>query len=310
MSIDIIGDVHGHCDQLEALLVALDYSNRGGAWRHSSRSAIFVGDFIDRGPQQLETLALVRRMVDAGSARAIMANHEFNAIAWATADPNGSGDYLRSRLGKKGEGNKKQHAAFLNEVVEDSNLHKEWINWFKTLPMWIDEPDFRVIHACWDSDAIEWLKPQLCDNLLLSEDLLVAASTKGHKAYDAIERLLKGVEVNLLDSISFKDKMGKERYSSRIKWWNPSLNTYRLSALGIDSDLLPDLPIENWKPIAPMDKPTFIGHYQLCPTKFPIAPLMPKLACVDFNAGSKGGKMVAYQFDGEQTLLTSSIVAV
>jgi hypothetical protein len=42
---------------------------------------------IDRGPKQLATVDLVRRMVEAGSARGVMGNHEFNAIAWATPDP-------------------------------------------------------------------------------------------------------------------------------------------------------------------------------------------------------------------------------
>jgi Calcineurin-like phosphoesterase len=278
MSTDVISDVPGHCDQLAALLVVLGYSNRGGAWRHPSRSAICVGDFIDRGPQQLETLTLVRQMVEAGSALAIMANHEFNAIAWATPDLNGSGDFLRSRLGKKGSDNLKHHAAFLDAVVEDSSLHKEWIEWFKTLPLWIDEPSYRVIHACWDQEAVE--------------------------------TLLKGIEVSLPTGISFTDKMGKERFSSRIKWWDSRHQTYRSAALGIDPELLPDIPIENRTSIAAMTKPTFIGHYQLSPCDWLIEPLIANLACVDFNAGSNVGKMVAYRFDGETTLTADNFVAV
>jgi hypothetical protein len=84
LSYDIIGDIHGHDYRLRALLKELGYSERNGAWRHPSRSVVFVGDLIDRGPGQLPTLKLVRSMVDAGSARAVMGNHEFNAIAWAT----------------------------------------------------------------------------------------------------------------------------------------------------------------------------------------------------------------------------------
>ena len=83
MSYHIIGDIHGHADQLTALLQKLSYQHRGGAWRHPSRSAIFVGDFVDRRPGQLRTLELVREMIEAGSARAVMGYHEFRAIAWA-----------------------------------------------------------------------------------------------------------------------------------------------------------------------------------------------------------------------------------
>lgn len=81
---DIIGDVHGHADRLEALLHELGYENRHGTWRHPSRTAIFVGDFVDRGPGQLRTLELVRAMMDAGSARATMpdcARREYRTIA-------------------------------------------------------------------------------------------------------------------------------------------------------------------------------------------------------------------------------------
>ena len=109
MSHDIIGDIHGHADRLEALLTHLGYQHRNGAWRHPSRTAVFVGDFVDRGPAQLRTLELVRAMTDAGSARAVMGNHEFNAIAWATPDPVNNGDYLRPRLGETGEKNRLQH---------------------------------------------------------------------------------------------------------------------------------------------------------------------------------------------------------
>ena len=78
---DVIGDVHGHADRLEALLQKMGYSHRAGAWRHPERTAIYVGDLIDRGPHQVRTLEMVRAMIDAGSARATMGNHEFNAIA-------------------------------------------------------------------------------------------------------------------------------------------------------------------------------------------------------------------------------------
>ena len=70
---DIIGDIHGQADKLEALLRTLGYRERGGAWRHPARTAIFVGDFIDRGPAQVRSVTIARRMVDAGAAPAVMA---------------------------------------------------------------------------------------------------------------------------------------------------------------------------------------------------------------------------------------------
>ena len=80
----MIGDVHGEFEKLVALLNHLGYREQAGTFRHPGRTAIFVGDLVDRGPKQLATVDLVRRMVEAGSALCIMGNHEFNAIAWVT----------------------------------------------------------------------------------------------------------------------------------------------------------------------------------------------------------------------------------
>ena len=60
MTADIIGDIHGHSDALQRLLKTLGYSRQKGVYRHPDRQAIFLGDFIDRGPQIRETLEIVR----------------------------------------------------------------------------------------------------------------------------------------------------------------------------------------------------------------------------------------------------------
>jgi hypothetical protein len=97
---DIIGDVHGCATQLEALLHALGYRPAGesGEYRHPDRQAVFVGDLIDRGDHQLRVLEIVKAMVDAGSAQIVMGNHEFNALAYHTEWPYGSGKFLRGGI--------------------------------------------------------------------------------------------------------------------------------------------------------------------------------------------------------------------
>src|SRR5690554_1104983 len=90
--IDFIGDIHGHLDRLEALLQKLGYEKTSGVYRHPSRKALFLGDYVDRGPQVREVLFLVRSMVEAGAARALLGNHEFNLLAFWTFKPTG---YLR-----------------------------------------------------------------------------------------------------------------------------------------------------------------------------------------------------------------------
>ena len=145
MAYDIIGDIHGQADKLHGLLGHLGYENRAGAYRHKERTAIFVGDFIDRGPRQLESVMTVRRMVEAGSAQAIMGNHEVNAIAWHTPDPDRQGEFLRPHDGEIGAKNRSQHAAFLAEVENDPATHAEVIDWFLTLPLCVDA-DRKLTH--------------------------------------------------------------------------------------------------------------------------------------------------------------------
>lgn len=84
---DIIGDVHGTAVKLEGLLRTLGYTEVDGAYRLDGHQAVFVGDLIDRGDDQVRVLELVRAMVEAGTARVVMGNHEFNAIAWVTPHP-------------------------------------------------------------------------------------------------------------------------------------------------------------------------------------------------------------------------------
>jgi hypothetical protein len=112
---DVIGDIHGHADKLVGLLREMGYEQRSGAWRHAERTAVFVGDLIDRGLQQRESIGIPRAMVEAGSAHMVLGNHEFNAIAYAQWSEE-RGDYCRSRLGESGKKHIDQHAAFINQI--------------------------------------------------------------------------------------------------------------------------------------------------------------------------------------------------
>lgn len=78
---DIIGDVHGCCDELEELLARLGYARPDDApcsahVHPQGRRAVFVGDLVDRGPRILDTCRLVRAMVEAGTALAVPGNHD------------------------------------------------------------------------------------------------------------------------------------------------------------------------------------------------------------------------------------------
>jgi len=87
---DIIGDAHGCADELEELLALLGYVPTatvgafGGAapvYAHpEGRTAVFLGDLVDRGPRILDTVRLVHAMVDAESALCVPGNHDMKLV--------------------------------------------------------------------------------------------------------------------------------------------------------------------------------------------------------------------------------------
>ncbi|WP_193367143.1 polynucleotide kinase-phosphatase [Pelagibius marinus] len=88
---DIIGDIHGCCDELESLLAGLGYEvhfeGEGEARRctvaaPAGRRAVFVGDLVDRGPRSPDVLRLVMSMVRAGTAFCVIGNHENKFLRW------------------------------------------------------------------------------------------------------------------------------------------------------------------------------------------------------------------------------------
>ncbi|MEO1132502.1 MAG: polynucleotide kinase-phosphatase [Cyanobacteria bacterium J06639_1] len=85
---DIIGDIHGCCDELDRLLHELGYreietNSETPFWSQfptfahpEGRRAIFLGDLVDRGSRILDVVGRARNMVAAGSAICIPGNHE------------------------------------------------------------------------------------------------------------------------------------------------------------------------------------------------------------------------------------------
>ncbi|WP_406339475.1 polynucleotide kinase-phosphatase [Streptomyces sp. NBC_01620] len=93
---DIIGDIHGCSSELESLLGKLGYVD--GA-HPEGRTAVFVGDLVDRGPDSPGVLRRVMSMVSTGNALCVPGNHE-------------------NKLGRYLKGRKVQHTHGLAETIE------------------------------------------------------------------------------------------------------------------------------------------------------------------------------------------------
>ena len=303
---DVIGDVHGTAEKLEGLLRKLGYTEIDGAYRLDDHQAIFVGDLIDRGPDQVRVLELVRAMDAAGSARVVMGNHEFNAIAWVTPHPDEPGEYLRAHLGRRGAHNRRHHAAFLAQVGEGSALHASTIQWFRTLPLYLDLGGLRIAHACWHAASLAVLDKWVPPGTPLTDEFVVEASTRYSEAFDAVEVVLKGPEVRLPERLAFLDPEDAPRWAARIKWWDDTATSLRDVAIipggsrTLEGEPHPGLPevasahADEFRYIDPV--PVFFGHYWF---RGILRPAASRAVCVDYSAVRPEGALVAYRWSGE-----------
>jgi bis(5'-nucleosyl)-tetraphosphatase (symmetrical) len=117
-----IGDVQGCADELKALLGRCNFSaDRDELW--------FVGDLVNRGPQSLETLRLVRAL--GANATVVLGNHDLHLLALA---------YGSKRKPKEGD--------TLGEILAAPD-RDQLLEWLAGRPLAVfDEPrqDF-LVHA-------------------------------------------------------------------------------------------------------------------------------------------------------------------
>jgi hypothetical protein len=304
---DLIGDIHGHADELRALLDYLGYRpNAAGIMRHEGgRQVIFLGDYVDRGPKIRETLQLVRGMVDGGTALALLGNHEYNALAFWQKDP--AGGYLRPHR----PWHIKQHYRTIEEFSTPELFHEwqDYLAWFRTLPLALELPGLRAVHACWEPRHVAYLRGEL-PGLRLTQEFMLRASRRGSPEYKATEVTLKGREVRLPQGVSFYDKDGHPRDLMRVRWWqNPA------TAPSYAHYYLEDLPELHGQPVDfanldpsyyQDDTPVFFGHYWL---RGEPQLLQPHAACLDYSV-ARGGQLVGYRWDGEQVLSADKLVWV
>lgn len=220
-----------------------------------------------------------------------------------------SSQTIQHEVGRK---NRRQHERFLAETEHLPDIHAGIIGWFKTLPLWLDLPEIRVVHACWHQSFMDWLNASWLDggHRLKAEAWVPATREPADESekdnayptvFKAVEALTKGIEIPLPKGHTFHDKDDFERNRVRIRWWDSNADTYRTSAMLSDA-IREQLPVTALPPYARVgiatDKPVFFGHYWMTGTP---GTLSPHAACVDYSAG-KGGPLVAYRWDGEKFL--------
>ena len=295
---DIIGDVHGCALTLARLLETLGYQQRNGTWRHPQRQALFLGDIVDRGPRIREAVELVHGMVEGGQAHCLMGNHEYNALAWAMPAAPGSGKtHVREHTPR--------HARLIQETLDQYAAYpSDWqacLEWFQTLPLFLDAGRFRLVHACWDAAVIAQLRSVYPEGRV-DAHFVQASAVPGSFAAQACNRLLRGTDMRLPDGLTLTGGDGLTRAFFRTKFWADDPQTY--GDIVFQPDALPEAVASTLLQPAQKrallrygeDEPLlFVGHYWRSGEP---AALRPNLACLDYSAVLYG-KLVAYRLDQE-----------
>jgi serine/threonine protein phosphatase 1 len=146
-----IGDIHGDLAALEKLFTRLPALT-------PEDTIVFLGDYIDRGPDSAGVVARVRKLVDEGPAKiiALRGNHE---DAWIQVVTKGWPEFLLPR----GNGCYEAYCSYkglpvpdpeampgadeLEAMLDGSFFPPDVIEWFKTLPHWYEDEHAIYVHA-------------------------------------------------------------------------------------------------------------------------------------------------------------------
>jgi hypothetical protein len=206
--IDVVGDVHGEIEALESLLRVLGYAGQG---EHAqARRLVFIGDLCDRGPDSPAVVRRVGEMVQAGTAQCLLGNHELNVLRGARKEANGwyfADDHDRAA----GRFTDSRPAA-------DDAERAEIARFFRTMPLALERPDLRLVHACWDDDRLGELRADgdgaSAVELYRLHALRSDQRARGSGLADEVEALLErygrdlrdaAAQVPMLDALAARD---------------------------------------------------------------------------------------------------------
>jgi hypothetical protein len=270
--IDIIGDIHGMHTRLVAMLDALGYRRTAGRWAHAEqRKIVFVGDYVDRGARVAEVVELARELCDHRVALALAGNHDTNAIAFATRahdrvfDAATAWHEASARLAAGADSaraptawlrphdakNLKQHQDTIRGFASAAD-YESCVRHFMTLPVYLELPGLRAVHAAWIPPAIRaldaWaaargvsigIRAASIDEAIEIQHARAAPDERHwgelldlgdrQQALDhapdasvavALERIVKGVELRLPGDARLADGGGHARGEVRIRWFD------------------------------------------------------------------------------------------
>lgn len=297
---DIIGDVHGHAQLLKKMLLELGYTKTSSGYAHPERKAIFVGDFINRGPNIRKAIRTIRTMVENGNAFAILGNHEINILI--------------SHIKSKKDLFQQNDISELKTVNEFRNYPEEWndhVKWLRTLPFFLELNGIRVVHACWSDEAVEFVKQNIPPGKIKKETFKQIHKFPGSALARNVWLLTKGLQFKLPGDLKIINNKGISPRSFRLAWWeNPHGKTFKelsfeskfeLPGYTVPPQIEPEsLPYPEEAPIV------FFGHY--CRHNGPHI-IKSNVCCID-SCINGSNTLLAYRWDSETNLSETKLVKV
>jgi len=283
----------------------MGYSKTASGYAHPERKAVFVGDFVNRGPEIRQTIQIIRKMTEEGHAYAILGNHEVNALLYHLKDPN------KKPLLKK---ESKRALTVVQTLRQFSKLPDEWKDhrrWMRTLPFFLDLGEIRIVHACWTDENIGILNRNLPEGKIPKAVFRNLILDPKSELSQSILQTTRGIHHILPPDIRIFDNRRRNHHFYRIRWWEEGNgltfqqfsfeSKFRLPNYTIPPEILPK--IQPYPEDAP---PVIFGHYSRGNGSLLIR---DNLCCVDGCIMGKG-RLVAYRWDGEKALDASKLMII
>ncbi|QDS95706.1 Bis(5'-nucleosyl)-tetraphosphatase PrpE [asymmetrical] [Roseimaritima multifibrata] len=218
-AIDVVGDVHGELDALQALLYYLGYDDQG---RHpGGRRLVFVGDLVDRGPNSPGVVNFVADLVAAERAQSVLGNHDLNLML-GRRKPDNLWFYGESAsLDMSGEPTP--------AVLADEEVRRDTLELFQELPLVLSGEGVRILHACWHpamvaeaqaaTDVLELYQSsyERIEAERISGDECDVTRQLIHQNQNPVKVITSGFEFKLQDPLALKTN---SRKTDRVAWWN------------------------------------------------------------------------------------------
>jgi hypothetical protein len=216
--LDIVGDVHGEIDALRGLLSQLGYAEDGA--HHEGRRLVFVGDLTDRGPDSPAVVELVERFVNGGRAQCVLGNHELNLLLGRQKHDN---HWFFGRPFALDRSEKPTPAKLADDAIRSRVLR-----FFGSLPLVLERPGLRIVHACWNDDMVR-LASSASDTCALydqhkdeidarhrNQTLEASDRDLDHQNLNPVKMLTSGPERLAANPAEIG---GEVRHLERVVWW-------------------------------------------------------------------------------------------